>query len=116
MHGELSFSKGREGEHAARKYLEQQGLTFVAQNYHCRRGELDLVMRDGEQWVFVEVKFRKNTYFADPEASFHASKRRKMEAAIAMFMQVHELHPDYTACRIDMVAIRSDRIAWYQNV
>ena len=112
----LPAKRGQAAERRARQHLEQRGLTFVEQNYHCRRGELDLVMQDGEQWVFVEVKFRNDRGFADTEASIHASKRRKMESAIAFYMQAHNLHPDYTLCRMDVVAITGDHIEWYKNV
>ena len=49
---------GDQGEGHARRYLEARGLTFVAANWRCPAGELDLVMRDGDEIVFVEVKTR----------------------------------------------------------
>jgi uncharacterized protein (TIGR00252 family) len=49
---------GKSGEELARRYLERKGFDFVAANWRCRAGELDLVMRDGDTLVFVEVKTR----------------------------------------------------------
>ncbi len=49
---------GRQGEAHARRHLEAHGLTFVGANWRCAAGELDLVMRDAEEIVFVEVKTR----------------------------------------------------------
>lgn len=47
----------------ARRYLERAGLTFCAANVALRGGELDLIMRDGQTWVFVEVRYRRNDTF-----------------------------------------------------
>ncbi|MCP3669207.1 MAG: YraN family protein, partial [Gammaproteobacteria bacterium] len=49
---------GTEAEDLALEYLKQQGLTLLNRNYHCRRGEIDLIMQDGNFLVFVEVRYR----------------------------------------------------------
>lgn len=56
----LTWLTGRRHEQFARRWLEQQGLTFVAQNVRFRRGEIDLIMRDSGTWVFTEVRYRRN--------------------------------------------------------
>jgi len=53
---------GDRGEQAATAYLEQCGYTIVTRNWRCRYGEIDLVARDGEQLVFVEVRTRRDRY------------------------------------------------------
>ena len=51
----LSIVIGGEAESLARTFLEQQGLIFVMRNYRCRTGEIDLIMRDDDELVFIEV-------------------------------------------------------------
>ena len=59
----LSPLIGSEAERFARTFLEQQGLTFIMKNYRCRTGEIDLVMQDGDELVFVEVKYRSQSQY-----------------------------------------------------
>jgi len=59
---------GRGGEERALAFLQRQGLTLVERNFLCKTGELDLVMRDGEHLVFVEVRERNNALAALPPA------------------------------------------------
>ena len=56
-------AKGAGYELQARRYLERAGLTFFAANVTLRGGELDLIMRDGQTWVFVEVRYRRSDAF-----------------------------------------------------
>ncbi|HUM92822.1 MAG TPA: YraN family protein, partial [Candidatus Competibacter sp.] len=53
-------------EDLARRHLETRGLTLVTRNFRCRVGELDLIMRDGEQLVFVEVRSRRHSRYGTP--------------------------------------------------
>ena len=55
-----TLGKGTIAENKARQYLEKHGLKFVEKNYRCRNGEIDLVMQDKNELVFVEVRYRKN--------------------------------------------------------
>ncbi len=73
---------GLQGEIAARQWLESLGYLFVAQNVYARQGELDLVMREGESLVFVEVKFRRSLRYGQPlEAITPAKQRHLLQAA-----------------------------------
>ncbi len=54
------------GDHAellACRYLQRHGLRLLTRNFHCRRGEIDLIMRDGDSLVFVEVRYRQQVRF-----------------------------------------------------
>lgn len=73
---------GLQGEIAARQWLESLGYLFVAQNVYTRQGELDLVLREGESLVFVEVKFRRSLRYGQPlEAITPAKQRHLLQAA-----------------------------------
>ncbi len=65
-------------EQQAEAYLIQQGLSLLDKNYHCRYGEIDLIMMDSDYLCFIEVKFRKNDSFGGTAYSITASKQRKI--------------------------------------
>ncbi len=65
----------------ARRHLERAGLTFCASNVSLRGGELDLIMRDGQTWVFVEVRYRRNDIFGGVAASVTYRKQQRVAGA-----------------------------------
>lgn len=73
--------RGRLGEEAARRHLVRSGLKFLAANVGSRRGELDLVFRDADCLVFVEVKTRSSEAWNRPAAAVNAAKRRRLSRA-----------------------------------
>ncbi|WP_158768676.1 YraN family protein [Paraglaciecola sp. L1A13] len=116
-----SLTKGALGEARALAYLKQQGLELITQNYRCRSGEIDIIMRDGQELVFVEVKYRSGQQFGNAVEFFHSHKRRKFESAIQHYMLDNQLNPSLIAHRIDIVGIdvlsnNSDRISWLKYV
>ncbi|MGY2376468.1 YraN family protein [Pseudomonas sp. SDO524_S393] len=99
-------NRGKEAERQALHYLQQQGLRLLAQNWLCKRGELDLVMLDGDTVVFVEVRYRKHAQWGGALASIDERKRQKLILAAQFFL--HEEHRWADApCRFDVVAIQS---------
>jgi putative endonuclease len=104
---------GAQKEELARRYLESQGLRLVAHNVRCRLGEVDLVMRDAQTLVFVEVRYRRSERFGGAAASIGHRKRGRLIAAAAFFLQ---RSPIDLPCRFDVVAIGAgNRIEWIQN-
>ncbi len=89
--------------HAAR-YLTQQGLRLIESNFTCRVGEIDLVMRDGETLVFVEVRYRTRIDFIDPVTSVNYRKQQKLLRTAAIYLKFHGL-TNRVRCRIDVVGI-----------
>ncbi|UCB55184.1 MAG: YraN family protein [Thiotrichales bacterium] len=79
--------RGLEAEHACCEYLQRQGLKLLARNYHGRRGELDLVMRERNTVVFVEVRFRKNSVFGGALESITSSKQEKLRVTAEQYLQ-----------------------------
>ena len=72
----LAHKHGTLGERAARKHLKQLGLKFLTANFRSERGEIDLVFRDDDCLVFVEVKTRSSEDWVRPAASVNKQKRR----------------------------------------
>lgn len=66
---------GEEGENIALHHLLKSGYTLLDQNWRCRKAEIDLIVKDGDVLVFVEVKTRKNNHFGEPE--YFVSERQK---------------------------------------
>ena len=79
--------RGQDAEQACCRYLQQQGLKLLAQNYHGRRGELDLVMRDRNTVVFVEVRYRKSAAFGGALESITPGKQQKLRLTAEQYLQ-----------------------------
>ena len=88
----------------AERYLRRHGLSTVRRNFHCRLGELDLVMRDGATTVFVEVRYRRHRAFGGGLASVTRHKQLKMTRAAAMFLAFQPALAD-RPCRFDVLAV-----------
>tara|TARA_R100001244_G_scaffold21048_10_gene22438 strand:+ start:2367 stop:2741 length:375 start_codon:yes stop_codon:yes gene_type:complete len=112
-------SSGNAAEALARQHLEQHGLRLLAQNWRCRRGELDLVMLHADTVVFVEVRYRRHTAWGGAAESVDARKREKLITAATYFLQQESRWGKYP-CRFDVIAINADgnsppRLNWIQN-
>lgn len=109
---------GDAGERCAEVYLNQKGMQLIARNYRCRYGEIDLVMRDGDCVVFVEVKRRKHARFGTPLEMVSISKQGKLRFAAEHYIATNKI-PAQQAMRFDVVGILSDGIEssvqWVQN-
>jgi len=103
---------GANYENQARRYLEHAGLVFVAANVACRAGELDLVMRDQQTWVFVEVRYRRNANFGGAAASVTYSKQQRLLRAAAFWLAQHNASFDTSSCRFDVLAITGRQLEW----
>jgi putative endonuclease len=114
-----TVNKGLLTEQFARKYLQQQGLVFIANNFHCRRGELDLIMRDGDTLVFVEVKYRKDSHFGGAIAAITPCKIKKIQQSIVFYLHQADLNEYNTPCRIDVITLQGNinhpHVNWLKN-
>ncbi len=95
-------ARGRHAEDAARAYLTRAGLRKIAANANYRGGELDLVMRDGDCIVFVEVRYRRSSAFGGGMASIDSGKRRKLVLAAQSFLAEHREYSQ-APCRFDVI-------------
>ncbi len=97
-------SWGEEHEEFALAFLLQKGYRLVRKNFRFgKAGEIDLVMRDDEVWVFVEVKARRSHTFGLPEDAVNEAKRKQLRRIAKGFVHVMELS-EYEA-RFDVVAV-----------
>jgi putative endonuclease len=94
---------GAWGEETAARFLSGKGLHIIDRNWRGPEGELDLVARQADSVVFVEVKARRTRDFGPPEEAITTSKQRKLRKTAWAYLQAHELsEADW---RIDVVAI-----------
>ncbi|MDU0354056.1 YraN family protein [Paraglaciecola aquimarina] len=116
----LSPLIGSDAEQYAQRYLEQRGLIFVTKNYRCRSGEIDLIMRDGSELVFIEVKFRSNPTHGSAIEYFHPAKQRKFVSAVMFYMQEKNLNPSIVPHRIDLIGIdknqQQQNVSWLKSI
>ena len=114
-----SAETGKDAEQQALEHLQRQGLRLLAQNWLCKRGELDLVMLDGDTVVFVEVRYRKHAQWGGALASIDGRKRQKLILAAQFFLQKEHRWAD-CSCRFDVVAMESTPsgtadLTWLKN-
>ena len=94
---------GRDAEDAAARHLRRAGVHVVERNVRFREGEIDLVCRDGDVWVFVEVKCRRATWGDAPGAAVSWWKQRRLTRLAAHYLKWRRLGD--VRCRFDVVAV-----------
>jgi putative endonuclease len=108
---DTTATRGREAEIQAAAYLENRGLRLLERNFRVRGGEIDLVMRDGNAVVFVEVRLRSRADFGGAGASITATKRRRIVLAARHWLARH----GDADCRFDCVLIDGGRLEWLRD-
>jgi putative endonuclease len=103
QNGPIHLVHGRTGEGAARKYLKTKGLKFLTANFRSARGEIDLVFREGDCLVFVEVKTRSSEEWTRPAAAVDATRRRRLTRAALDYL--HLLKNPPVKVRFDIVEV-----------
>jgi len=111
-------ARGRWAETLACQHLCAARLAEVTRNYRCRVGEIDLVMRDGETLVFVEVRYRERSGFGTGAATVGARKQLHLINSAQHFLQNHPALAK-AACRFDVVGVEgpetAPRIQWIRD-
>lgn len=109
---------GNRAESLARRHLERQGLKTVKRNHRCRQGEIDLIMLDAGNLVFVEVRYRARENFGTAAESIDQHKIERLRLAAHHFLQ-HSRRYGYCYCRFDVIAIHGPleaaRIDWIKD-
>jgi putative endonuclease len=104
---------GCEAEEHAARFLSGRGLTILARNFRIRLGEIDLVARDGDTLVFVEVRRRRSSApYGGAAGSVDTRKQRRMEAAARAFLARLPVEPP---CRFDVVTMQGGQCAWMRD-
>ena len=96
--------QGEYTENLACRFLENKGLKLIEKNFNCRVGEIDLIMKDADNLVFVEVRYRRSNNFGSGAESITASKQLKLVKTALLYLQQHEKLNKYPS-RFDVISI-----------
>lgn len=99
----LHLRHGELGERAAKNHLKRQGLKFLTANFRTPRGEIDLIFRDQDCLVFVEVKTRSSEEWVRPAAAVNAERRRRLTRAALDYLRLLRNPP--VKLRFDIVEV-----------
>lgn len=112
----VPHARGRQAENFACEYLQQKKLKLLARNFRCATGEIDLVMRDGDTVVFVEVRARRSDAYGGGAETVDRRKQAKLAATAALWLQAEKYNG---ACRFDVVSIslasQPPSLDWIRN-
>jgi len=107
----VHLARGQLGENAAQSHLRAKGMKFLTANFRGKRGEIDLVFRDQDCLVFVEVKTRSSEAWTRPAQSVNAEKQRRLSRAALDYLK--QLHYPEVRVRFDIVEVllADDRVS-----
>jgi putative endonuclease len=108
-------NSGLKAEQIATTFLTQQGLKVITRNFHCKHGEIDIIMQDKDTIVFIEVRLRNNPAFGSAAASIDYRKQQKLIRTAQFYLQQH---PTDQACRFDAILFNSSNMGqpeWIRN-
>ncbi|PKO51851.1 MAG: YraN family protein [Betaproteobacteria bacterium HGW-Betaproteobacteria-20] len=109
---------GLDAEKLAATFLVNHGLKLMVQNYHCRYGEIDLIMKDAKTLVFVEVRLRTNNKFGSAGASITPQKQQKLILTAQHYLQEYSRQHGESLCRFDAILMTkadAQHIEWLPN-
>ena len=116
--GSPTQRQGRQYEDLVCAHLQRAGLQLLDRNFHTRCGEIDLVLREQQTLVFVEVRFRRSIRYGSPVASVNPAKQRKIRQAAKLYLLMKGLY-EKVPCRFDVVGVtpEQDKLAcrWIKN-
>lgn len=114
MAGRGEREKGFQQEQKAVEYLEQKGYRILKRNFYSRYGEIDIIAKDREYLVFVEVKYRKSARGGHPIEAVDVRKQRRICRTAQWFLKRYDYNEE-TPCRFDVVAILGDDVTLLRN-
>jgi len=96
---------GREGESIAVDHLKKNGYKILQQNYRIKLGEIDIIAKDRDSIVFIEVKTRRTTRYGEPKWAITPRKKKKISMVALWYLK--ETNQSHSRARFDVVAIRT---------
>ena len=112
---ENNRKKGARKEAQAAAWLEGKGLQILERNYRCKKGEIDLIAREKETYVFLEVKYRKGNGCGHPAEAVDEKKQKRISGSALWYLA--ERGALEAPCRFDVISVAGEegRIRWYRN-
>jgi len=105
MHNTVTI--GKQAEQYACQFILAQGLQIIAQNWYCRQGEIDIIARDDDTVIFIEVRYRKRAEYGNGAESVHYYKRKRIISCARHYIHTH---PATEKCmiRFDVFSMSKD--------
>ncbi len=94
---------GKKGEELAIRFLKRQGYSILQRNYVCKMGEMDIIAKEKDTLVFIEVKTRTSNTFGPPQSAVHQKKQEQLSKVALTFLKEKRL--EAVKARFDVVAI-----------
>ncbi len=104
---------GKNGEEAATEYLEKQGYEIIQRNFECRQGEIDIIAKDNEEYVFIEVKTRQTTKYGKPCEAVNERKQKHIWNATKYYLYLHKI--ENKPVRFDVIEVYKKKEKFYIN-
>lgn len=101
-------------EELAANWIQEQGFQILERNYSCGQGEIDIIAKDENYLVFIEVKYRKYSRMGYPAEAVHFHKQRKIMKTALYYCYSHKI-PGTQACRFDVISILGEKIEHIKN-
>ena len=105
----MSLEDGKRAEQKASSHLQALGYTILTCNFHSKFGEIDIIARDRDYLVFIEVKYRRDEHEGDPAEAVDARKQARILRTARYYMTRYHISED-TPCRFDVVAVLGSNV------
>ena len=105
---------GHAFEKQACDFLTTNGLSLISKNYHCPFGEIDLIMQENDEIIFVEVRMRMHSAYGNAIESIDYFKQKKLLKSATYYLQQQDLI-DKVNCRFDVIGFSNNRIEWIRD-
>lgn len=102
-------------EHLVSEKMQRMGMVILEMNYACRQGEVDIIARDGEYYVFTEVKYRKDEAFGTPLEAVDRRKQRKICRAAVYYLYSRHLPVETVPIRFDVAGVTGENMNYIKN-
>lgn len=104
---------GKIGEELAVKYLQEKGYEIIERNFECKQGEIDIIAKDKEEYVFIEVKTRSNENYGKPKEAVDKIKKKHLYRSTEFYIYIHNL--EKAPIRIDVIEIYKKKEKYILN-
>ncbi|MGC8615579.1 MAG: YraN family protein [Desulfurella sp.] len=111
----LNFIFGKKCEYIAVKYVKAQGYVVLSRNFRYKGGEIDIIAKNGNVLIFVEVKGRRNLSFGSAKEAVDQNKQKRIIEGSKLFMLKNNLNENDYNIRFDVITIENNKIEWLQD-
>ena len=104
---------GKIGEDISVKYLEQIGYTIIERNFECKQGEIDIIAKDKNEYVFIEVKTRSSASYGKPKEAVDTTKKKHIYRSAEYY--VYSKYLENEPIRIDVIEVYKKKEKYILN-